>query len=263
MEIVIRKIVEIDEERCDGCGLCATACAEGAIRIIDGKARLVSDSYCDGLGACLGECPQDAITIIEREADEFDEEEAERHLAGLSAQGRGNDPRHGESEDTLPCGCPGSMARELPASGDTLHAEGGAATRRMPSHLRNWPVQLHLVPVNAPYLEGARLLIAADCVPFALADFHTRLLDGKILLIGCPKLDDAATYCDKLAAMLSNNDIREVTVAFMEVPCCFGLVNLVKQAIAESGKSIPFNTTKVGIEGDILEKEEQPSPLPA
>jgi len=259
---MIRKIVEIDEELCDGCGLCATACAEGAIRIIDGKARLVSDSYCDGLGACLGECPQDAITIIEREAEGFDEEAVEKHLAGLSGRGIHEDSRAGESQDTLACGCPGSMARELPVC-DEEHIEGGAAVGQIPSRLRNWPVQLHLVPVNAPYLEGARLLIAADCVPFALADFHPRLLDGRVLMIGCPKLDAAAFYRDKLAAILRSNDIREVTVAFMEVPCCFGLVNLVKQAIVESGKSIPFATVKVGIEGDVLETEEQTSPLPA
>lgn len=258
---MLRKIVEIDEEKCDGCGLCASACAEGAIQIIDGKARLVSDSYCDGLGACLGECPQDAITIIEREAGGFDEEAVERHLAGLSVQDR-QESGHSAAADTLACGCPGSMSRELPVSG--ARADDGTATgERIPSRLRNWPVQLHLVPVNAPYLQGARLLIAADCVPFALADFHPRLLDGKILMVGCPKLDDAAFYRDKLAAILRENDIRELTVAFMEVPCCFGLVNLVRQAVADSGKNIPFTTIKVGIEGDILEKEEEPSSLPA
>ena len=255
---MIRKIVEIDEEKCDGCGLCASACAEGAIRIVDGKARLISDSYCDGLGACLGECPQGAITIIEREAEDFDEEAVDRHLARLPAEEER--VSGGGGADDLACGCPGSMSRELPRH-DTAGGEGGG--ERIPSRLGNWPVQLRLVPVNAPYLRGARLLVAADCVPFALADFHPRLLDGKVLVVGCPKLDDAAFYRDKIAAILRENDIRELTVAFMEVPCCFGLVNLVRQAIADSGRDIPLATVKIGIEGDILEEAEEPSPLPA
>ena len=252
---MIRKIVQIDEEKCDGCGLCASACAEGAIQVIDGKARLVSDTYCDGLGACIGECPQDAITIMEREADGFDEHAVERHLADLSLHAVGDEATAGGSGDTLACGCPGSMSRELPTSARA--GAGAAETESAParSRLRNWPVQLHLVPVNAPYLRGASLLLAADCVPFALADFHQRLLEGKILMVGCPKLDDAAFYRDKLAAILRENAIRELTVAFMEVPCCFGLVNLARQAVADSGTGIPFSTIKVGIEGEVLEQD--------
>ncbi len=239
---MIRKIVEIDEDLCDGCGLCASACAEGAIRIVDGKARLVSDSYCDGLGACIGECPQDAITIVERDADEFDEAAVEHHLAATERGGA-------ESGDTLACGCPGSMVRELPAGAETVEDE----TASVPSQLRNWPVQMHLVPVNAPYLRGASLLLAADCVGFASPDFHRGFLKGKTLIVGCPKLDDAALYRDKLAAILRENDVRDLTVAFMEVPCCFGLVNLASQAVADSGKDIPLYTVKVGIEGEVLE----------
>ena len=251
---MIRKIVQIDEERCDGCGLCASACAEGAIEVIDGKARLVSDSYCDGLGACIGECPQDAITIMERDADGFDERAVERHLAEVSSRTAGEGAAAGGNDETMACGCPGSMSRELPASGRVSTGTAEAESEHAQSRLRNWPVQLHLVPVNAPYLQGASLLLAADCVPFALPDFHQRLLEGKILMVGCPKLDDAAFYRDKLTAILRENDIRGLTVVFMEVPCCSGLVNLAQQAVTESGRDIPFSTIKVGIEGEVLER---------
>jgi Pyruvate/2-oxoacid:ferredoxin oxidoreductase delta subunit len=259
---MIRKIIEINEERCDGCGLCAAACAEGAIQITGGKARLVSDNYCDGLGACIGECPQDAILIIEREAEEFDEKAVERYLAGMSARGPREERSHSGATDTLACGCPGSMARELTLDARTSAQAGGDEVERTPSRLRNWPVQLHLVPAGAPYLQGARLLLAADCTGFALADFHRLLLDGKVLLVGCPKLDDAAFYRDKLTAILRENNVRDLTVAFMEVPCCFGLVNLARQAIADSGKDIPFSSIKLGIEGDVVEVEGEPSLLP-
>ncbi|RJP30723.1 MAG: 4Fe-4S ferredoxin [Actinobacteria bacterium] len=261
---MIRKIIEIDEERCDGCGLCAAACAEGAIQVIEGKARLMSDSYCDGLGACIGECPQDAITIVEREARAFDEKAVERRIAAASSVHPGGDHVHsGAGEKTIACGCPGSMARELRVGASTPAGEGSGTAEHVHSRLRNWPVQLHLVPVHAPYLRGARLLLAADCTGFALAALHRLLLDGRILLIGCPKLDDAAAYRDKLAAILRDNDIQSMTVAFMEVPCCFGLVNLARQAISDSGKDIPFAAIKVGIEGTIIEVEGEPSCLPA
>jgi len=259
---MIRKIIEIDEERCDGCGLCAEACAEEAIQIIDGVARLVSDSYCDGLGACIGECPQDAIAIIEREAEGFDEEAVERHLAGVSARGSEEMQANGRTADTLACGCPGSMARELSPGADVSARTDGNDVERTPSRLRNWPVQLHLVPIQAPYLQGASLLLAADCTGFALADFHRLLLDGKVLLVGCPKLDDADFYRDKLTAILRENDVRDLTVAFMEVPCCFGLVNLARQAVVDSGKDIPFSSIKLGIEGDVVEVEGETSRLP-
>lgn len=245
---MIRKIIQIDEDKCDGCGLCASACAEGAIRIEDGKARLVSENYCDGLGACIGECPQGAITIVEREAEAFDEEAVERHLAG---GGVAEDEGRAEGTDRLACGCPGSMARELDV---VANAENGARGRS-PSQLRNWPVQMHLVPPTAPYLEGASLLLAADCVGFSCPDFHRDLLRGKTLIVGCPKLDDAAYYREKLAAILRDNDVRDITVAFMEVPCCLGLVKLARQAVADSGRDIPVFTVKVGIRGDILEDE--------
>jgi Pyruvate/2-oxoacid:ferredoxin oxidoreductase delta subunit len=246
MMAMLRKIVQIDEEQCDGCGLCASACAEGAIRIVDGKARLVSDTYCDGLGACIGECPQDAITIIEREAA------VEHHLTSTARIGAG-DPGQAGAGDTLACGCPGSMVRELPAE---VEAAGDRSElERVPSQLRNWPVQMHLVPPNAPYLKGASLLLAADCVGFASPDFHHGFLKGKILIVGCPKLDDAAFYREKLAAILQENDIQDLTVAIMEVPCCSGLLHLARQAVTDSGKDVPLFAVKVGIGGDILEDE--------
>jgi Pyruvate/2-oxoacid:ferredoxin oxidoreductase delta subunit len=252
---VLRKIVQIDEEKCDGCGLCADACAEGAIQVVDGKARLVSDTYCDGLGACIGECPSDAITIIEREAAEFDEEAVQHRMDNLTTGGAAEAADPSRKEDALPCGCPGSMVSEIRTGEAAGGGERMVEMEDVPSQLRNWPVQLRLVPVNAPYLQGANLLLAADCVPFSLADFHRRMLEGKILLIGCPKLDDAAFYLEKLTAILMENDIRSLAVAYMEVPCCFGLVNLARQALEESGKDIPFSTIKVGIRGELHAEE--------
>lgn len=245
-----RKIVEIDEEKCDGCGLCAEACAEGAISIIDGKARLVSESYCDGLGACIGECPRDAITIVEREADHFDEEAVARHLAG-GPEKEGGSGVKAQSDEAghLPCGCPGSMTRELEVEESALPAgdEIPAVSR-----LRNWPVQLRLVPVNAPYLNGADLLLAADCTGFACPDLHRSFLAGKVLLVGCPKLDDAAFYREKLASILREKEIRSLTVLIMEVPCCSGLAHLARQAVADSRRDIPLRTVTLSIRGEIL-----------
>jgi Pyruvate/2-oxoacid:ferredoxin oxidoreductase delta subunit len=238
--MAVRNVVRIDDEKCDGCGECVTACAEGAIQVIDGKARLISETYCDGLGACLGECPRDAITIEEREADEFDEEAVRRHLEE-------------EKSGTLECGCPGSASQVIERcelqdkKGETSHETA------VPSQLGNWPVQIQLLPAKAPYFEGASLVIAADCVPFAFADFHRRFLAGKTLLIGCPKLDSADFYRKKLAQIFIQNDIKSVDVVYMEVPCCFGLVHLVHESLKESGKDIPLKLTKVGIRGEILE----------
>jgi len=236
----VRNVVRIDEEKCDGCGQCATACAEGAIEIIDGKARLASESYCDGLGACLGECPQDAITIEQREAAEFDEEAVERHLS---------------SQDVVetPTACPGSAPQAIERC-ELVDKKGEPGERsEVPSMLGNWPVQLKLVPATAPYFDGADLLIAADCVPFAYADFHRKFLIDKVLMIGCPKLDSAEFYRKKLAQIFIQNDIKSIEVAYMEVPCCFGLVHLVHESLKESGKDIPLKLTKVGVKGDILE----------
>ncbi|MBW2263681.1 MAG: 4Fe-4S binding protein [Deltaproteobacteria bacterium] len=239
-----RKVVKIDEELCDGCGDCVPACEEGAIQIIDGKARLVSDVYCDGLGACLGDCPQDAISIEEREADDFDEAAVAKHIAKLDS----GPPAHAHPP-AAECGCPGSAVRSLdpgPApEGDRSGAESG------PSMLRNWPVQIKLMPVRAPYLDGADLLIAADCVPFAYRGFHGRFLAGKTLLIGCPKLDDAEFYIDKLTQLFMHNDVKSVEIAIMEVPCCMGLEHIVTGALQAAGKSMPVTITVVGVRGEI------------
>ena len=245
---MLRKIIKIDEEKCDGCGECVPACVEGALQIIDGKARLVSEQYCDGLGACLGECPQGAITIEERAAEEFDEKAVEQHLA-----------EHVVDEASPSCaaapagGCPGMAAVAL---GQPRVSEQPAAAPEdgpSPSRLGNWPLQLNLVPVQAPYFQDARLVISADCVPFAFADFHQRFMTGRVLLIGCPKLDDAELYRQKLAEIFTTNDIQSVDIVHMEVPCCFGLVRLVQLALEDSGKQIPASVTKIGVRGEILE----------
>ncbi len=249
MKKTVRPIIRIDEEKCDGCGLCATACHEGAIAVVDGKARLVSETYCDGLGACLGECPRGAISIEKREAEEFDEEAAAR------AQREKPQPK------SLPCGCPGTMARslkEMPLpdlAESPVPASGMSRRGPVVSRLGNWPVQLSLVPVNAPYLKGADLLLAADCTAFACPDFHERFLEGKILLMGCPKLDDSDFYEEKVGAILAENGIQSVEVVTMEVPCCSGLVRLVQSAIEKRKFSVSLTLTKVGIRGEMIGKE--------
>lgn len=206
-----RSIVHIDEEKCDGCGLCVPGCVEGALAVIDGKARLVKESYCDGLGACLGVCPQDAITVTEREADPFDAGEVARHT------------------------CPGSMVR-VPS--DERRADAG-----------QWPIQLHLVPVNAPFWRNCDLLLAADCVPPTFQGFYDSLLRGRRLIIACPKLDDTSGYLEKLTRIIAENEIRSLAVAIMEVPCCSGLERLARAALNASGKSIPLSIITIGVDG--------------
>lgn len=236
---MIREIVKIDEEKCNGCGLCVPACAEGAIRIVDGKARLLADNLCDGLGACLGHCPQDAILIEKRAADGFDEEAVEEHLKSSGrAAGAHPEPAHG--------GCP--SARLMSFDRPSAPAEESSVRT---SELRQWPLQMHLVPPTAPFLRDADLLLVADCVPYAYADFHRDFLQGRALLIGCPKLDDGQAYLQKLTAILSRNDIRRLTVLHMEVPCCSGLIMLARQAIAASGKNVPLETVRIGIQGEV------------
>ncbi len=244
---MIRKIVEIDRDKCNGCGLCVPACAEGAIRIIDGKATLSADNLCDGLGACLGECPQDAIRVIEREADAFDEEAVAVHLDKSGAQAANQVTRPSpEEKHSHQGGCPGARVLAFAPS-----ADAATASVKEPSQLRQWPVQLHLVPVNAPYFEDADLLIAADCVPFAYANFHSEFLAGKALVIGCPKLDDNSFYTEKLAELFRVAKLRSITVLRMEVPCCGGLVMAARQALAASGKDIPFHEAIITIRGEV------------
>jgi NAD-dependent dihydropyrimidine dehydrogenase PreA subunit len=227
---MIRKMVKIDEDKCNGCGDCVPSCAEGAIQIIDGKAKLLSDNLCDGLGACLGDCPMDAITIEEREADEYDEVAVNEHLKDAPPAG----------------GCPSARAMNF----DKAPAEESADVGSRPSRLAQWPVQLHLVPPTAPFFQGADVVLAADCAPFAYADFQEDLLKGKALAIACPKLDDTSPYVDKLTAMITESNIKSLTVVHMEVPCCNGLVMMAKQALANSGRDIPFETVCIGIRGD-------------
>ena len=243
-----RKIIRIDEEKCNGCGQCVTGCAEGAIQLIDGEARLVSETYCDGLGACIGECPVGALTLEDREAQDYDQAKVDAHLALTGRVPHATAPAFQ--------GCPSSMARSLhqvqtPQGG----CPGSTASASAPhSALGNWPVQLSLVPVNAPYLERASLLMAADCTAFAFPDFHRRFMKGKIALIGCPKLDDAGFYREKLASIIKANDIDFIHVIYMEVPCCGGLVRLVQGAVTDSGHKVPVKLTKIGIGGEILDE---------
>ena len=242
-----RKIVRIDEEKCNGCGLCIPNCAEGAIQIVDGKAKLVSDKFCDGLGACLGHCPEDAITISEREAEEFDEKAVEIHLHKKHEVPSQLHPQPQPKPQPEFTGCPSSRVLQF-----QVHKpiETGPTTPSV-SMLSQWPIQLKLVPVDAPYFEDADLLIAADCVPFAYANFHQDFLKGKAVVVGCPKLDDIHLYKEKLTAIFKANSIKSVTVPFMEVPCCFGLVKATEDAIEASGKDIPLKKVKIGIRGDI------------
>jgi len=233
-----RKIVKIDEEKCNGCGLCIIACAEGALKIIDGKAKLISDVYCDGLGACLGECPQDAISIEEREAAEFDEEAVKHHL------------QHEQEEEKLACGCSSATVTQFEKREMAETASGEKISR--PSMLGHWPVQLTLVPPKAPFLQGADLLLTADCVPFAYANFHHDFIKDHALLVACPKLDDFQAHQSKLTDILRSSNIKSLTIVYMEVPCCAGLVHMAKQAIGASGKDIPLKEVMIGIRGDVI-----------
>lgn len=228
---MIRKIIQIDEEKCNGCGVCALACHEGAIGMVDGKAKLLRDDYCDGLGDCLPACPTGAITFVMREAAAYDE------AAVFTAKAH--------KEQTMPCGCPGSAAKSIK---HTETAFAPAATQE--SELLQWPVQIKLVPVKAPWFDGAKLLVAADCTAYAYANFHQDFIKGHITLVGCPKLD-AVDYAIKMTEIIRNNDIRSVTVVRMEVPCCGGIENAVKTALQDSGKFIPWNVVTITTDGRI------------
>jgi len=249
----VRDVVEIDEELCDGCGDCVTACAEGAIKIIDGKARLISDSYCDGLGACLGHCPQGAITVIRRDADDFDEEAVQVHLETL-------DPQAPPGLAALPLmqeqaagpSCPGARSQSWAPAGASSPADSAA-----PSQLRQWPIQLHLVPPTAPFFRDADVLLAADCVAFAVGSFHTQHLNGHALAIACPKLDShQEIYIEKLTSMIDDAGIRSLDVMVMEVPCCSGLLRLVQELKARAQRDLPLRCVVVGVRGDILAERE-------
>jgi Pyruvate/2-oxoacid:ferredoxin oxidoreductase delta subunit len=272
-----RKIIKIDAEKCNGCALCIPNCPEGALQIIDGKARLISDLFCDGLGACIGNC-QGAITIEEREAQKYDEKKV---MVNIVTQGENVIRAHLKhlkehkadaylqealdylkenkikvnlkdfspaAEGKAPCGCPGAKLMDFKKESKAPSA--GESYTKSESQLSQWPVQIMLLPPSAPFFEGADLLIAADCVPFAYADFHRDLLKGKVLLVGCPKLDDIKIYAEKLNQVLQYNNVKSVTYAHMEVPCCSGLISVIKSAIAQSGKEIPFKEITISIKGE-------------
>ena len=251
--MAVREVIEIDEKLCDGCGDCVTACAEGAIAIIDGKARLISDVYCDGLGACLGHCPQGAITVIQRNADAFDEAAVERHLATIRTGAPSSAPRLSlnvvAQSPVAAGGCPGSRAQAFNPVAPTI----GAAAAGPTSQLSHWPVQLHLVPPTAPFFANADVLLAADCVAFAVGDFHTRYLAGNALAIACPKLDtNQEVYLQKLVTMIDEAEIKSLRVMVMEVPCCGGLVGLVEEALRRAQRSLPVECLVVGTQGMVL-----------
>jgi len=236
-----RQIIKIDEVKCNGCGLCVTACHEGAIGLVNGKAKLLRDDYCDGLGNCLPACPTGAITFEEREAAAYNEEEVKKNMKTKEAK---------MEKENLACGCPGTQSRTLKEK--QALPEVKVAAEAAASELRQWPVQLKLVPVNAPYFENANLLIAADCSAYAYASFHKDFIKGKVTVIGCPKLDDI-DYSEKLGEIIKNNDIQSVTIVRMEVPCCGGLAEMAKQALMKSGKMIPWSVQIVSVDGQIKE----------
>ncbi|MGN0700486.1 MAG: ATP-binding protein [Oscillospiraceae bacterium] len=230
---MIRKIIKIDEEKCNGCGLCAAACHEGAIEMVDGKARLTREDYCDGLGDCLPACPVNAISFEQREAPAYNEQ------AVLAAKQK-------KASGALPCGCPGTNSRAI------TRGEPSKPSAQVSSHLSQWPVQIKLVPINAPYFDNANLLIAADCTAYAYGNFHSEFIRNHITLIGCPKLDEG-DYAEKLTAIIANNEIKSVTVVRMEVPCCGGIENAAKRALQTSGKFIPWRVVTISTDGRILD----------
>ena len=243
---VKRKIIEINEELCDGCGQCVIACAEGAIKIIDGKAKVISDNLCDGLGACIGDCPQGALKIVERETDEFDEDAVEKHLeqqkkAELMA-------------DTLPCGCPSTQIQDFTTETTCQAANKPVSIASEESALSHWPVQIRLVPPDAPFLKGADLLVAADCVPVAYPALHNDFLKGRIVMIGCPKFDDKESYVEKFAEIFKTAGIKSITCLIMEVPCCSGLPGILTRAMENAGTDIPLEKIVISNRGKIIKE---------
>ena len=238
-----RRIIEIDRDKCNGCGACADACHEGAIAMVDGKAQLMRDDYCDGLGDCLPTCPTGAIAFVEREAVAYDEKAA---MENKQKRMREKMKKEGM---TLPCGCPGTQSRRIERA---EHTET-ELSRESVSRLSQWPVQIKLVPVNAPYFDGAKLLVAADCTAYAYADFHEKFMKDHVTLIGCPKLDEG-DYADKLTEIIRNNSIRSIRIVRMEVPCCGGIENAVIRAMERSGKMIPWQVVTIACDGTIREE---------
>jgi len=241
---VLRKIIEIDEELCDGCGQCVPSCAEGALQIVEGKARVVSDIFCDGLGACLGECPTGALNLIEREADEFDEAAVEAHMAEMENM---------EPAQTLPCGCPSTSIQTFIPSATgheigTFHQDEGVEE----SALWHWPIQIKLIPAKAPFLQGADLLVLADCCGVTIPTLHRDFIKGRVVMMGCPKLDEAGEYIDKFSEIFKTAGIRSITTVMMEVPCCSGLEMIVKEGLEKAGVTIPMKRVVISTRGKVL-----------
>lgn len=241
-----RRIIEIDQEKCNGCGACAAACHEGAIAMVNGKAKLTRDDYCDGLGDCLPACPTGAISFIDREALAYNEQ------AVLENKQKKMQEKVQKESATLPCGCPGTQSKEIKHDECNCHEDCHTDHTEQVSRLMQWPVQIKLVPVNAPYFDGAKLLIAADCTAYAYASFHEKFIKGHITLVGCPKLD-GVDYSEKLTSIISLNDIKSVTIVRMEVPCCGGLELATKTALQNSGKFIPWQVVTISTDGKILD----------
>lgn len=241
----IRNIVEIDEELCDGCGQCAIACAEGALEIRDGKARLIKESYCDGLGACLSGCPKGAVKVIERNAEEFDPEAVEEHLEVRKTQ----EPAE---EISIPCGCPSSRIQTFLQGLPDREIPGPVELDEKTSELSHWPIQIRLVPPGAPFLKGADLLVVSDCAPVAFPDFHAKFVSGKAVLLGCPKFDNAQEYIHKFSEIFRTADIRSVTVVDMEVPCCSAMPKIVQKGMEAAGKEIPMEEVVISVRGKVI-----------
>ncbi len=243
-----RKIIQIDEDLCSGCGQCIISCAEGALQLVDGKAKIIAEKYCDGLGACLGECPTGALKIIEREAEEFDEEAVEHHLM---ASNKAQQP----AEQTMACGCPSAQIQSFVRTGTPGNLSKPTCAGEEASALSHWPVQIRLVPPNASFLKNADLLIAADCPPVAYPTFHRDFLAGKVVMMGCPKFDDAQAYVEKFTQIFAQSSVKSVTVVIMEVPCCGGLPLIVKKGMELAGKNVPMERVVISTRGEVLKKE--------
>ncbi len=242
-----RKIIQIDEEKCTGCGLCVPSCAEGAIQIVDGKARLMAEKFCDGLGACLGECPEDALKVIEREAEDFDEKAVEHHL-------HVREQAQKKEEPAMACGCPSAHIQNF-APGKNTPKAAQPLSSGFSSALTHWPVQIRLVPPTAPFLKGADLLVAADCTPIAYPNFHQDFLNGKVVMLGCPKFDEVQAYVQKFADIFNVAGIKSITVVTMEVPCCQGLPLIVKKGLEVAGKKIPMEQVVISTRGEVLKTQ--------
>lgn len=259
---VKRKIIQIDQERCDGCGNCIPSCAEGAIQIVDGVAKIVKDEYCDGLGACLGECPQDALKIVEREAKEFDEEAVETYLKELEKQNKKTENKE-EKTDNLACGCPSSQiqvfSKPSPCSSSKISTcscsdDQNFLNTEETSSLGHWPVKIKLIPPSAPFLKNAELLVLADCVPAAYSSLHSDFMKDKVVMMGCPKFDDVQFYIEKFAQIFKINQIKSVTTLIMEVPCCSGLAGILKKAMELSDIELDIKNIVISTKGQVLKK---------